>query len=432
MKVFWSWQSDVPDAVGKNFVKSALKDAVDEIGNELALTDADRPDIDHDTKGEAGLVDINATILKKIDECAAFVADATPVGKTDDGKLLLNPNVMIELGYAMKSRGTGRIVLVANKAYGAAPETMPFDLRHRRAPIFYNLPKGSSAEKIASERKKLTNNLVSALKLNLEEALKVRDADVIFPLHPSAQHDVAIWREAVPGIQHQDFFADGGKTRNWAVTQGTRSFLKICPASWSKRMPSRKEIEDLPPDLDLGAFGRWVHGDGGANKQGVVWVGVDSSDGATDRVHAVTQWFDKTGEIWGFTAHVTGEKDGTVRLSHLAILKYWAEFLPRALKLLRHLGADLPYRVEAGVTGLSGVNWGGTGSTEALEEAAIHTAESRDWGGAAQAAFVTAAYEELCDAFNRRRWTQAEVVDYVGADLFKQAPQPKSEGEGTE
>jgi hypothetical protein len=43
------------------------------------LEHADRPEIDHDTRGEPGMVNIAASILSKIALAAFFVADLTPV-----------------------------------------------------------------------------------------------------------------------------------------------------------------------------------------------------------------------------------------------------------------------------------------------------------------------------------------------------------------
>ena len=60
-----------------------------------------------------------------------FVADVsivTPAGAT---RLIPNPNVLLELGYASKAIGWERIVMVANTAFGQ-PEELPFDLRKRR------------------------------------------------------------------------------------------------------------------------------------------------------------------------------------------------------------------------------------------------------------------------------------------------------------
>lgn len=169
--VFWSWQSDLSPAVTKNFIRDALAQALEKVTAELQLEMADRLELDHDTKGEAGLVEIVSTIFKKIEDCQIFVADITPItaivdGTTETKKVIPNPNVMLELGYAMREVGPQRVITVANLAFGGKPEEMPFDLRHRRGAITYHLKdaKDPSIERI---RKDLIRQLVAALTTNL-------------------------------------------------------------------------------------------------------------------------------------------------------------------------------------------------------------------------------------------------------------------------
>ena len=138
MKIFWSWQSDTPAAEGRNFIKTSLSAALAQLADELEWSEAERAELDHDTKNVPGLAPIADTIFEKIDNATIFVADITPTGATPDGKKKTpNPNVLIELGYALKSLGPQRVVLVANGAGGFRPEDLPFDLRHRRGPITY-------------------------------------------------------------------------------------------------------------------------------------------------------------------------------------------------------------------------------------------------------------------------------------------------------
>jgi hypothetical protein len=105
LKVFWSWQDDLDPARHRHFIKTCLEEAVAQVGQELGLEDANRPELDHDTKNERGMVDIVATILRKIAESAVFVADVTPIGRSAGGKAVPNPNVLIELGWALREPG---------------------------------------------------------------------------------------------------------------------------------------------------------------------------------------------------------------------------------------------------------------------------------------------------------------------------------------
>jgi hypothetical protein len=127
-KIFYSWQSDRPSKICRNFIAVALQDAAKSVSQALGI----EVEIDSDTQDEPGQPPITDTILRKIRECDAFIGDMTFVAKTDAGKLLPNPNVMGEYGYALAEKSTRRILLVMNTAFGPAKD-LPFDLGHLRS-----------------------------------------------------------------------------------------------------------------------------------------------------------------------------------------------------------------------------------------------------------------------------------------------------------
>ena len=93
--------------------------------------------LDHDRKGVAGSPDLAPTIFKKIEQSAVFVADVTPIGYAGNGdepgqKPLINSNVAIEYGYALRALGDEAILMVQNVHYGDR-ESLPFDLKHAQA-----------------------------------------------------------------------------------------------------------------------------------------------------------------------------------------------------------------------------------------------------------------------------------------------------------
>src|SRR3546814_19255450 len=79
------------------------------------------------------------TLFRSILHCATFVADLTPIARTSAGKAIPNPNVAIELGWALKMPGWRRMIAVMNVADGYSAEDLPFDIWHRRA-LIYSLP----------------------------------------------------------------------------------------------------------------------------------------------------------------------------------------------------------------------------------------------------------------------------------------------------
>jgi len=134
--VFYSWQSDRPTGVCRNFIESALEKALKEINSDLKVEDADRNEstdpvtLDRDTKNVPGTPPIVATIFEKINVASAFVADLTFVAERPNGEPISNPNVLIEYGWAMKGLTHARFVPVLNTAYGnPATKPLPFVAR---------------------------------------------------------------------------------------------------------------------------------------------------------------------------------------------------------------------------------------------------------------------------------------------------------------
>lgn len=125
-KIFYSWQSDVSPA--RNKFKKALEIVVREIGEEIE--EANRPELDSDTQGSHGSVNIMETILKKIDRCSVFVADVTPVSHIGH-KLIPNPNVMAELGYALKAKTDSCLFVYSYDPKPRKLMIMPFDISGR-------------------------------------------------------------------------------------------------------------------------------------------------------------------------------------------------------------------------------------------------------------------------------------------------------------
>lgn len=158
--VFYSWQSDKRSAANRTFIQVALEAAAAELRDDRSIIV--EPVVDRDTLSVPGSPDIGATIFKKIDASGVFVADVTIV---DDGayRPTPNPNVLIELGYALKSLGGQKVVLVQNLAFGG-PELLPFDLRQKRV-LTYKSPE--NAQSRADERRRLQATLREALTLIL-------------------------------------------------------------------------------------------------------------------------------------------------------------------------------------------------------------------------------------------------------------------------
>lgn len=137
IKIFYSWQSDLPGNETRSIIQEGIKEAV------KLLRDTVDIEADRDTQGESGSPDIAQTIFSKIDDCDIFVADVTAVTDMEitkaNGETILkkipNPNVMLELGYATKVVGWENVICVLNTDYGAI-QNMPFDISSRRLTPF--------------------------------------------------------------------------------------------------------------------------------------------------------------------------------------------------------------------------------------------------------------------------------------------------------
>ena len=130
-KIFYSWQSDLPGNKTRYFIRECIDEAIG-----LALeTEAIEAERDEATSGTTGSPDIVSTLFSKIDECDLFVADLSLCFSDDgeSGKKSPNPNVMLELGYAVKTLGWERVICLCNTDYG---DQYPFDIAHNRITVF--------------------------------------------------------------------------------------------------------------------------------------------------------------------------------------------------------------------------------------------------------------------------------------------------------
>lgn len=165
--VFYSWQSDLPNKTNRTYIEKAASNVLPDFAGSV-LEEA--PRLEKDTRGVPGTPRVTEAIFEKIDECGIFLADVSLVATTDDGaKKSPNPNVLLELGYAAKSIGWDRILLVMNTHFGN-PDNLPFDLKERRFPICYD--KDPDDETGQSNRKQLASNLGSAVLAIIQGGLK--------------------------------------------------------------------------------------------------------------------------------------------------------------------------------------------------------------------------------------------------------------------
>lgn len=134
--VFFAWQADTQTGNNKTFIWDAIEEAAKHCTILGQPELSPRPEVD--TKGVPGTPNIVETIFRRIGECSVFIADLTFIGSSSNGRKMSNPNVLLELGFAAKSIGWDRTILVMNGAFGQADE-LPFDILQHRWPMEYRL-----------------------------------------------------------------------------------------------------------------------------------------------------------------------------------------------------------------------------------------------------------------------------------------------------
>jgi hypothetical protein len=161
VRIFYSWQSDLPSNGNRNLIGDAIDKAVKYLKNAVEIV------ADRDTQNMIGSPNIEETIFEKIDNCDLFIADVSIVGSYEDtnGRLKHTPNanVLIELGYAVRVLGWDRVICIINADHGGA-ERLPFDLCHHRV-LSYSIEK-SSKNDIRNEIRDVISSTVMTMMEN--------------------------------------------------------------------------------------------------------------------------------------------------------------------------------------------------------------------------------------------------------------------------
>lgn len=130
-KIFYSWQTDLPGSKTRSFIRECIDKAID-LAQETETIEAVR---DEATTGTTGSPNIVTTLFSKIDNCDLFIADLSLCFTENEQKKKKspNPNVLLELGYAVRTLGWERVICLCNADYG---DEYPFDVAHNRITTF--------------------------------------------------------------------------------------------------------------------------------------------------------------------------------------------------------------------------------------------------------------------------------------------------------
>lgn len=418
VKVFWSWQDDSPKKTNRQFIKSSLEEAIKSVQGAFEFEDAERPELDHDTKGVAGAAEIVPELMAKIAASAIFVADVTPIIETEGGKALPNPNVMVELGWSLHKPGPKRQIYVLNTADGWTIEGLPFDIRHRRV-LTYSLSPTADNKTRERVHKGLTKALADAISINLSAHLEELAAETPVIGVKAIAEEPSLWAGAETGFRHQDSL---GKDR-WTevtITAGPRAYLRIIPSGWKDRPPSVATIGRLHEQAPY-QFSRYNSGDFGATKEGFVRYSITTERDQPRMTEDAVMYFEDTGEFWAIHgscvwANASGEH--LMDLTH--VFKGWSTNLRRANWFLNQFGAFPTRRVEIGFTGFGDVRFPNgfkSGGQSARRDTLIFDRKGREWSEPeAQEAFLTEALARVFELFGHDRLPLTDAQRFLEAN----------------
>lgn len=365
-KVFWSWQSDRPGKTGRHFVRNALEDAIAAILANSDLEESQRDlHLDHDRKGASGSPDLARLILDKVKASRIFIADVTNVGRSDetgdDGqpKFLMNPNVAIELGYALATIGDAGLLMVMNEAHGGR-RTLPFDLSHKAGPIFYNLKADATKSEIDSAKKDLVQKLKEAIR---ECAIVSRGNETMVAAPPpfipvTPKNGLARFRAKGEALGATDAFPLPQSAEDIALAEGPAVWLHVFPAvdsGYHRWAPTLRDLIGnqfttlITPLVAYGSTYRFVTSADGFGMVSMLQQGT---------AEAVTFVFE-TGEVWGINAFMLDSsgirsKDqgaGIIPFAHTQIVEVFRNF---TALLRRPMDVPTPYRWILGMENLKG------------------------------------------------------------------------------
>nr|WP_294553015.1 hypothetical protein [uncultured Rhodopila sp.] len=322
LKIFFSWQADVPRKSGRDFIESALQTAVREVSGEIDIQEADRSPfaIDSDTRGVGGTPPIVDTIFKKIDAAAIVLVDLTLTGTRFDGKRRApNPNVLIEYGWALKSVGHTRIVTIMNSAFSDSEDVLPFDLAHLRRPFEFKLSLDADEPTRTRVRKELAGFLSKAIRVirdsgDLNDLLPKLPATVPF-LANAPQDGPARYRPRGKRLGITDSIVTGG--RDVLMQDGPAMWLRLMPAfdpgmRWTALDLRGAILAHLSPlgSFELNGYSPFRADDG---------FGTYSSLGKDEPAKASAILFD-TGEVWTInTICLQGHQFIPLRTDYLSV-----------------------------------------------------------------------------------------------------------------
>lgn len=349
--VFYAWQSDTLQRHNRFLIRMALEAAAKRISSDTAIRSRVR--IDADTEGVLGQPPVTDTILKKIEACDVFAPDFTFVATSEGGKLVPNPNVMLEYGYALRAKGHHIMMPVMNTAHGS-PEKLPFDMGHLRHPRTYHLDRTATQAERRAVRKNLSNEFENVLRLMIAAKPKNEKpfADATAVMSPAF-----FFRR---GEVLAEFDAYESERQDYQFDSDKAIFLRLFPAAEQPAV-TRAKVKAVfrnrkPRPMALNVIGGLV----ADNSYGSIIIDPLSSS----TIQGMTEGF-PTGELWGLNSQLfridqrtvfREETQRTTYISMIGVEKLFVQTLENYIWIaVEEYQLRPPFVIGAGGTGLMGV-----------------------------------------------------------------------------
>ena len=260
---------------------------------------------------------------------------------------------MIEYGYALKTPGPESIVAVMNTHFGEATE-LPFDMRHRRFPLTYDLAPGADSGTRRRARERLAAEISSAIIAVLDAYPRPPAEQPLFERSPGFDGGAAF-------VEANERFpmwieSEGDTQRRFPV--GPKMFLRLMPRDSVPQIGRAAILEALAGSelwpLGYQRYGAWGMG---TNRLGAGNVARHPADDSL--VGAISQIM-LPREIWGIETHLLThaasrpwiDRDYPV-IPDALVRQIFEDGLARYLRVARHLlGLSPPLVAVAGVANL--------------------------------------------------------------------------------
>jgi hypothetical protein len=403
MKIFWSWQADTRGRIGRFLIRDALREAIEDlketpdIEERTSQATRDALHLDQDVSGVPGSPDLVPTIFGKIDKSAVIVADVTLVGQTPartdkqgnlvTGKKLINSNVAIELGYALRALTDKYVLLVFNESFGKH-EDLPFDLRHKGGAITFSLAGDANTEQIRAAKRTLRADFVRRLKPYVSEAER-RAVEPVVEAQPTFARAAYFDKyESLATVGEQ-----GVDEVNFTYQTDRLCYLRLIPTSPLVRPVPIARLKDIAvqaPVLhraislltDINTFGAVAYDPATNPPRG---IGI---------LHGSTQLFEN-GELWSVSAKLIVQErqaymDPSMKVPFVPSLAFERGYigcLEKLCTVASLLSSPAPWRVEAGITGVAGTyitveaneQWGPIRKPEVFHQGILNGRDTPDF-----------------------------------------------------